>query len=68
MLRSPISPDGMCRECKKACQAITCQSNPEASEWYCEKCHLSHQMDEVTRGRLIGIEAEKIKQAQASRG
>jgi len=38
------SKDGMCLSCKKACQAINCVSNPEASEFYCHGCHKSHRM------------------------
>lgn len=35
-----------CKVCKGTCQAIPCKSNPEASEWYCEKCHKSYSMTE----------------------
>jgi hypothetical protein len=38
--------DGTCTECNGACQPLTSNTKPEASEWYCDKCHKSYNMSE----------------------
>lgn len=35
----------MCDACNKPTKPlVAAKVNPKASEWYCEECHLSHQM------------------------
>lgn len=34
----------ICETCKKGCQPLACNSRPEASEWYCARCHKSYPM------------------------
>lgn len=36
----------MCEVCKGTTQLLVSKENPEASEWYCEKCHKSYPVSE----------------------
>jgi len=52
-------------QCEKGheMQPLTSKHNPAASEWYCEKCHLSIRMSERDRNAMMGrIQAPEQQQ------
>jgi hypothetical protein len=50
-----------CSVCHKTMMPIACSTNPEASEWYCEKCHKSKPMDSEMAAYCIAAERGRKK-------
>lgn len=36
-----------CDECNKPCEFVESKTLPSASEWYCPRCHKSHDVPEL---------------------
>jgi hypothetical protein len=54
-----------CEVCKNTCQALTPNTNPTASEWYCDHCNKSYDMNIETRNFFISQRRAEQQQAQA---
>lgn len=55
---APAKLSHTCDECQGQCQPIPCSVRPEASEFYCTKCHKSYHMELDTAKYMIAIEAQ----------
>ncbi len=56
-----------CKKCRRDCKPVPCQTNPEASEFYCDRCHESYTMDAETAEAFLEWEDQK-HQARGRKG
>lgn len=48
----------VCDECHKPAQFIHCKANPQAEEWYCEKCHKSYLVKDVLNDEAMPVQSQ----------